>query len=54
MQMSASIIFIALAFGACNMFNDYWELEPDHYAEELLEDVIEHHTGISLDLTPDL
>lgn len=53
MNFSLACVFIAVAFGACNMFNEYFNLENDHPAEEILEDVIEHHTGVDIDLSGD-
>lgn len=51
------VCFMILGFcvNSCNPvehFNDKADLEDDHLVEELTEYIIEHQTGIDVDLTP--
>ena len=46
------IILCALTFGGCSYFNKKLGMEDDNPIEEAIEDVIEHQTGIEVDLTP--
>lgn len=47
-----ALMIIGISFQACERFNQHVDLPNDHPLEEAIEDVIEHHTGIELDLTP--
>lgn len=41
-----------MCFG-CSHLNQFFGLEDDNMIEEAIEDVIKHHTGLDIDLTPD-
>lgn len=43
------LTLIAVGFTGCKMLPEYKE---DNIVEEIFEDVIEHHSGIDIDLTP--
>ena len=47
------VVLCALAFGGCSYLNKKFGLEDDNPIEEAIEDVIEHKTGIEIDLTPE-
>lgn len=47
------VALCALVFGGCSYFNQKFGLEDDHPLEEAVEDIIEHKTGIEIDLTPE-
>ncbi len=53
MKLALSMLFVGMCFGACSVINDKLGLQDDHPLEEAMEDVIEHHTGIDIDLTPE-
>ena len=46
-------VAVACLLGGCAALNKRLGLEDDHAVEERLEEHIEDHTGIPLDLTPD-
>jgi hypothetical protein len=48
------IVIVGMTLISCNpieSFNDWIGLKDDHIAEEILEEVIEHQTGVEVDLT---
>lgn len=47
------IIGSMMWLGACSAINHYLGLEDDNQIEQAIEDVIEHQTGIEIDLTPE-
>jgi len=47
------VVLMCAAFGGCQFLNRQAGLEDDHELEEQIENILEHHTGIDLDLTPD-
>jgi hypothetical protein len=47
-----TVVTIAIAFSACSYINQKLGKSEDWIGEELVEDVIEHHLGIEIDLTP--
>ena len=53
MNFSLSVLFIAVAFGACGAFNEYFGLKDDNIIETISEDIIKSHTGLDMDLTPE-
>jgi hypothetical protein len=48
-----ALMIIGISFQACERFNQRVDLPNDNVYEEAIEDIIEHHTGIELDLTPE-
>ena len=48
----ACALIIISVCGACSIINDWTGLKDDNVIEEAIEDVIEHQTGIDIDLTP--
>ena len=46
------VAIFAAMFGGCSYFNKQFGLQDDNPIEEAIEDVIEHRTGIDVDLTP--
>lgn len=51
-NMMLIAIFIGLLVTACSHINQELGLDPDHPVEEMIEDMIEHETGLEIDLTP--
>ena len=51
-RMLLTIIVIMFLVNTCSYFNDLVGLQDDHFAEQALEEYIEHETGVSIDLTP--
>lgn len=55
-EILAKIIICAAMIGSfcggCTYINHKLGLEDDHFVEESLEAVIEHHTGQDIDLSP--
>lgn len=49
--LTCFIVFL-LAVG-CQRCNEWLKLPPDNIYEEIGEEVIEHYTGIDVDLTPE-
>lgn len=50
------IIVLAICsavMGGCSYFNRQFGLDDDNPLEQAVEDVIEHQTGIEIDLTPE-
>jgi len=43
----------AVSFGGCSYLNKRAGLENDHVAEQAVEALIEHHTGLEIDLSPE-
>ncbi len=46
------VAIFAAMFGGCSYLNKQFGLQDDNPIEEAIEDVIEHRTGIDVDLTP--
>ena len=51
-KLVIAIVIIISCVGGCSYFNKFMGLKDDNVVEEAAEDVIEHETGIHLDLTP--
>lgn len=47
------VCMFGISFGSCQFFNRQFQLEDDNVIEEAIEALIEHKTGVSLDLTPE-
>ncbi len=45
-------VILAAFLGACSWLNTKMGLKQDNLVEESIEAVIEHHTGLDIDLTP--
>lgn len=48
-----SAAFISIFFSACDAFNECFNLKNDNQAEEAFEGIIEHLTGVDIDLSGD-
>lgn len=53
--MKALLILVAFTclMGACSYLNKKAGLEDDNPVEEIIEQQIDNHTGIDIDLTPE-
>ncbi len=47
------VVLCTLVFGGCSYLNKKFGLQDDNPIEEAIEDIIEHKTGIEIDLTPE-
>jgi starvation-inducible outer membrane lipoprotein len=45
-------IFLALALSSCSYINKQMGLKDDNMIENNIENVIEHESGLQIDLTP--
>lgn len=52
MKIVIALLILGFGCGGCAYINHWCGLKDDNIVEESLEDVIEHETGISIDLTP--
>lgn len=53
MRAAVALVLAASIVGGCNYFNQRMGLPNDHIGEEFLEQMIEEHTGLDLDLSPE-
>jgi len=54
--ISTALLMMVTAFitnGCMSKINDRLGLSSDNFAEERIEDMIEEHTGLDIDLTPE-
>ena len=47
------IVLIAVSFNSCSWIYEKFDIPDDNPIEEMIEQVIEHQTGITLDMTPE-
>ncbi len=52
MKLIIVVAVIAAFIGGCSYLNQLAGLKDDNVIEEATEDVIEHETGVRIDLTP--
>ena len=52
-KAAITVLFAMLWATACSNLNEYFDLEDDHFIEEMFEQQIENQTGLDVDLTPD-
>jgi len=51
-KISICALLISALLGSCSYLNRKMGLSDDNVVEESVEAVIEHHTGLDIDLTP--
>lgn len=52
MYVCISLLLVAGFMGGCSLMNQRLGLPDDNIIEETIEDVVEHKTGVELDLSP--
>ena len=52
MKIVLITVIVGLFLGGCSYLNKKVGLEDDNFVEESAEALIEHHTGIDIDLSP--
>ena len=53
MYLFLGFLIIACMAGGCREMNLRMNLPDDHPIEQLCEEIIEEHTGLNIDLTPE-
>ena len=55
MLMKICLLFVAIGIAVigCSKVNNMFNLENDNPIEEFLEEQLEKHTGLDIDLTPE-
>lgn len=53
MRAAVALVLAAVLMGGCNYWNAKLNLDNDHPLEQAAEALIEHHTGLDLDLSPE-
>lgn len=53
LKFCVAIVLIGCFFGGCSYLNKKLNLPNDNFIEEKIEEIIEHETGLTVDLTPD-
>lgn len=52
MYVCIVVLLVAGFMGGCSLVNQRLGLPDDNIIEEAIEDVVEHKTGVELDLSP--
>lgn len=52
LKIGVLIALVATLAVACTYLNRQFGLKPDNMIEESVEAVLEHHTGVDIDLSP--
>jgi regulatory protein YycI of two-component signal transduction system YycFG len=53
-KCTLAVLLILSIFGGCSYINKRLGLKDDHIVEEAVEDLIEDHVGVEIDLTPNV
>jgi len=51
-KITIAAIVLVCILGGCQALNDKFGLEDDNLIEEMIENKIEEHTGLDIDLSP--